>query len=308
MYKLFSQRKREELGQTIDYYIYDEFCTSFRNQFLHIVLDLFSYEPGYYYGRKVDFFKVSCEGFARESGLKYLANEWGGKPNTMEAFEYYVDSSDDCEFLDFMDYVLTEIIAKPVADYVGKEHFNKEIEELNYRLRQHSLGYEFANGELIVKTNEQIHREVIKPAIHLLHDKKFVGAEQEYFKAFNCYKDKNFKDAILNAIKAFESVLKVICKEMKYEYDNDKDTVKRLLQHLTDNKFYPPYLESHMNGIITTLESGAPTLRNKKAGHGQGQEIVEISQEYAEYALNLVATNIVFLVKIFNQQKGKTKK
>ena len=35
---------------------------------------------------------------------------------------------------------------------------------------------------------------------------------------------------------------------------------------LTENEFYPSYLESHLTGIRTTLESGAPTLRNKKAG------------------------------------------
>ena len=84
---------------------------------------------------------------------------------------------------------------------------------------------------------------------------------------------------------------------MKYGFDNEKDTAKQLLQHLNDNGFYPSYLESHMNGIRTTLESGAPTLRNKKAGHGQGQAIESISDEYVEYALNLVATNIVFLCK-----------
>ena len=194
---------------------------------------------------------------------------------------------------------------KEVVRCIGKEGVESAIDELNYRLRQHSLGYEFINGRLIEKTNEQIHKEVIKPALNLLHNKKFKGAEQEYFQAFDFYKAGKNKDAILNAIKAFESVLKTICKEMKYSYDNEKDTAKQLLQHLTDNNFYPAYLESHLTGIRTTLESGAPTLRNKKAGHGQGQDIVDVSDEYVEYALNLVATNIVLLVKIFNQKKGK---
>jgi hypothetical protein len=253
----------------------------------------------------VDFWDISCGEFAREKGLKCLCDHWGYHENEAPAFENYVDTSDDADFLDFMDFVLTEVVAKKVANCVGEDCVNNAICELNYRFRQHSLGYEFINGQLIEKTNEQLHREVVKPAIMLLNDKRFSGAEQEYFMAFDCYKRKNNKDAILNAIKAFESVLKIICKEMNYGFDNEKDTAKQLLQHLSDNEFYPSYLESHMNGIRTTLESGAPTLRNKKAGHGQGQEVVNISDEYVEYALNLVATNIVFLVKIFVQKKGK---
>lgn len=311
MYKLFSQRKKEVLGNVSDVYEYETFSQGFRNQFLHIIIDLFSKNKQNEYMQQrgwwfdlVDFWDISCSEFAREKGLKCLRDHWGYHENEAPAFENYVDSSDDADFLDFMDFVLTEVVAKQTVNYVGEDCVNKAICELNYRFRQHSLGYEFINGNLIEKTNELLHREVVKPAIKLLHDKRFAGAEQEYFMAFDCFKRRNNKDAILNAIKSFESVLKIICKEMKYDFDNEKDTAKQLLQHLTDNGFYPPYLESHMNGIRTTLESGAPTLRNKNAGHGQGQEVVNLSDEYVEYALNLVATNIVFLVKLLAQKKG----
>ena len=311
MYKLFSQRKREELGEVSDVYIYDQFPKAFRNQVLHILMDIFDNDKQKDYFKYrgcfiiADFWHISCEEYAREKGLKALWDEYGSRCNEVVSMEYYIDTCNDEEFLDLLDFVFTEIISKRLEGYVGKEEVNKTIEELNYRLKQHSLGYEFINGRLIEKTNEQIHKEVIKPALNLLHNEKFKGAEQEYFQAFDFYKAGKNKDAILNSIKAFESVLKTICKEMKYAYDDEKDTAKQLLQHLTDNNFYPAYLESHLTGIRTTLESGAPTLRNKKAGHGQGQEIVDVADEYVEYALNLVATNIVLLVKIFNQKKGK---
>lgn len=311
MYKLFSQRKREELGEVSDVYIYEQFPKEFRNQFLHVLDDVFTADNGgeelYIYGNCVNLWQVICEEFAREKGLLAINGYYRSDINNRNAMQFYISNCNDIEFLDLLDFICVLFLGdnKSMAQFMLFEKSKKAIEELNYRLKQHSLGYEFINGRLIEKTNEQIHKEVIKPALNLLHNKKFKGAEQEYFQAFDCYKAGKNKDAILNAIKAFESVLKTICKEMKYPYDNEKDTAKQLLQHLTDNSFYPTYLESHLTGIRTTLESGAPTLRNKKAGHGQGQDIVDVSDEYVEYALNLVATNIVLLVKIFNQKKGE---
>ena len=310
MYKLYSQRKKEAEQGISDVYIYDKFCRAFRNQYLHIVEDVFGIYPDVKYiykpnGKNIDMWEFVCQAYAREKGLKYLQERHSGDTNTYEAYEDYVDDSDDSDFLDLLDFTFTEIISN--KRIVGPEYgqvVSLAIKELNYRFKQHSLGYEFINGKLIPKTNEFIHAEIIKPALHLLNNKIFEGAEQEYFQAFEHYKKGQSKDAILNAIKAFESVLKSICQEMKYPYDRERDTAKQLLQHLTDNGFYPKYLESHLNGIRSTLESGAPTMRNKNAGHGQGQEVIDVSDEYVEYALNLVATNIVLLVKIFNGKKG----
>lgn len=308
MYKLFSQRKREEENGVSDVYIYNKFSKEFRNQYFHIINYTFNFngdERYYTYNGSINLWEIACENFAREKGLKYLKDNYGYRNNRL-AYEKYVDECSNEDFLDLMDYTFTVIISnKDTASIVGRAKIDNAIEELNYRFKQHSLGYEFINGNLIEKTNEQIHKEIIKPALYLLNNKAFQGAEEEYFQAFDFYKEKKNKEAILNAIKAFESVLKTICEKMKYPYDKDKDGAKQLLQHLSENEFYPKYLESHLTGIRLTLESGAPTLRNKNAGHGQGSEVVNVSDEYVEYALNLVATNIVLLVKLFNQKKGK---
>ena len=308
MYKLFSQRKREEENGVSDVYIYNKFSKEFRNQYFHIIKYVFnsnSDDSYYTYNGSINLWEIACENFAREKGLKYLLDDYGYCNNRL-AYEKYVDECSDEDFLDLMDYTFTAIISnKDTAGIVGRAKIDDAIEELNYRFKQHSLGYEFINGNLIEKTNEQIHREIIKPALYLLHNEMFRGAEEEYFLAFDFFKEGKNKEAILNAIKAFESVLKTICEKMKYPYDKDKDGAKQLLQHLSENNFYPNYLESHLTGIRLTLESGAPALRNKKAGHGQGSEVVSVSDEYVEYALNLVATNIVFLVKLFNQKNGE---
>ncbi|WP_294406065.1 DUF7014 domain-containing protein [uncultured Clostridium sp.] len=43
--------------------------------------------------------------------------------------------------------------------------------------------------------------------------------------------------------------------------------------------------------------------RNKIAGHGQGDKVIEISECLVVYAINLVATNIILLVKLYNKKE-----
>ena len=56
-------------------------------------------------------------------------------------------------------------------------------------------------------------------------------------------------------------------------------------------------MSSHMENLRITLETGLPVMQNKKSGHGQGSAVTQISDEFTEYALNLVTTNIVLLVE-----------
>lgn len=306
MYKLFSQRKREAIGDIPDVYEYDTFSVEFRNQFFHIVSSVFekgNKKANTGYRERFDFWETTCDLYAREKGLKYLPGRYT-RGNNADAYEHYVDSSSNEDFLDLLDFTVTRIIYHEVTlNCVGKESVEDAAFELNYRFKQHSLGYEFINGNLVVKTDEHIHTNIVKPALTLLHQKVFRGAEDEFLTAWKHYKDGKFKDAILNAGKCFESVMKSICKQLKFSFDEQKDDAKKLIQILRENNFFPTYLESHMNGIRTTLESGAPTVRNKTSGHGQGETVVEISEAYASYALNLVATNIVFLCKLYDERR-----
>lgn len=71
------------------------------------------------------------------------------------------------------------------------------------------------------------------------------------------------------------------------------------------NGFFPAYMNNHMTSLRASLESGLPTMRNKNAGHGQGSSVVNVSDEFTEYALNLAATNIVLLTKIYATKKAR---
>ena len=111
------------------------------------------------------------------------------------------------------------------------------------------------------------------------------------------------KNAILEAGKAFESTMKIICDKQGYAYDKNKDTAQKLITILENNGFYPSYMNAHLTSVRTTLETGLPVVRNKVAGQGQGNQIITIPDEYTDYALHLAATNILFLVRLYRNKK-----
>ena len=191
MYKLFSERKKEQQGLVSDVYVYDSFPEPFRNQFFAILKRLFNEQNLRIGWRSIeeDVWEPLCESFAQEKGLKAIYYRSGSLPNTSSAFEYYADRAENEDFLDLLDFSFSAFIdCEEVREVFGDEAVNDAIEELNYRLKQHSLGYEFIDGHLIEKTNEHIHKEIIKPAIYLLSEKEFEGANEEFFNAFECYK------------------------------------------------------------------------------------------------------------------------
>ena len=95
--------------------------------------------------------------------------------------------------------------------------------------------------------------------------------------------------------------MKVVCENLGYSYSNN-DVAKKLVETLKTNKLFPSYLDSCINNLCALLEEGAPVVRNKESGHGQGVEIKSTSKEYVEYVLNTVASNIVFIYKLFERK------
>ena len=165
MFDLFSRRHAEKTGKP-EVFIYDSFTKEFRNQFYAIVKDVFTPLNSC---NSFSYWESICEHFAREKGLKNIVyrSQYDNYINNQVAFEFYVDTCSDVDFLDLMDYVFFIInhpnVRKQAMHHVLKDICQDAIEELNVRLKQHSLGYEFCNGQIVKKTNTVTHETIIKP-------------------------------------------------------------------------------------------------------------------------------------------------
>ncbi|QTE71589.1 hypothetical protein JRC49_01810 [Clostridiales bacterium FE2011] len=298
MFKLFTERNKKQTEE-VDVYTYDNFSAPFRNQVFYIIKDMIN-EINKYYTSDNIWMEIHNR-FCREKGIKNMDDDHSFYPSKIES---YIDKSSDEDLLDFIDFAfhVSEVLATNLHYTQTQAYVKNSIAELNYRFQQHKYGYEFISGELIPINDMFIHKEYIKPALNLLHANGFKGAEEEYKNAFEALRNRENKVAIIEAEKAFESTMKTICLKNKYAFDHERDSAKKLIEILKSNCFFPEYTESQLNAVATALVSGAPMVRNRTSGHGQGEEVIDIPDSYAKYVIGLVAVNIVFLVQLHKEK------
>ena len=123
-----------------------------------------------------------------------------------------------------MDLLVYHHHAYSNSTYNVKEKWQRATDRINGKLKENSLGYEIVENQLIRIDNQYIHNEVVKTAIQLLHEHQFHAVSDEFLKAHEHYKQGDYKDAIVNAGKAFESTMKTICSKNGYHYNAQRDT------------------------------------------------------------------------------------
>ena len=321
MHKLFSQRLQEKDTQN-HFLKYDSIPSAFIHQFFFIAEDYFSQLPKPI-GEDHRYWEELCKIYCLEAGIE-LIGEYSGKYK-YDLLNYVNDpEKDSLAVLDILELAFLEIPYPTNRSLLTKaftansmNYFTEAIEgiqlivikedaisRINERFHQHSLGYYLTNKQLIRIGSEILTNEVIIPANELLQDPLFISADQEYQKALRFRRNGDYAECILNANKAFESVLKIICKEMKYYEPGQikSESAGSYLNLLRINQFYPSYSEDHFKALCNTLEKGLTVLRNNTGSHGTGPDTSKVDDVLADYALHLAATNIVFLVDLFKQK------
>lgn len=292
IYETYSKRlkKRERAGEA-DVYQYDDLPEPLRTQIVHIWVAAIGPHP--------DMWKFIHDTLAREMGVFHL---WGdGRATDFGACKQFLLGAPTLQALDIIElsfYVVRDIREATESSYWSslKQSPEDAIDELNHRFREHGVGYQFVEGHIVRVDSQYVHAEVVKPAISLLNTAGFEGASDEFLKAHEHYRKGRLGEAMSDALKAFESIMKAICERNGWGY-RESDTAKPLINTILDNGLVPKYMETHLAGLRNTLEAGLPTVRNKNSGHGQGLLARKVPDYFAGYALHLAATNIVFLVE-----------
>ena len=282
-----------------DVYVYDEISQKLRIQITHIWDDILS-ESEYHEERNLEFENYSeiINVLYREYGVYKLANKNNDKDDLLVFFlkEQNVD-----KILDVIELSFIIIDTKRSIDYYhynkdSIEKINKSIEELNHRFKEHGVGYQYENGQIIRTDSQLIHAEVVQPALQLLNEKNYAGAQEEFLKAHEHYRNGNAKEALNECLKSFESVMKSICDKNNWDYDEGA-TSSNLINVCLENNLIPLYWQSHYSALRSLLESSVPTARNKLSGHGQGSDIKSVPDYLVAYMLHMTASAIVFLVE-----------
>jgi AbiJ N-terminal domain 4 len=315
MSKLWSKRQQQDKSR--DIYQYDVLPDAFRGQVIHILVSTLGiyYTNSFSTSSSNERWKILFSRYTRERGVFHLGND--PNANVYQQCFQHIQVAPTEQALDFIvcafEFINQDLRQDPeyIVQVVGGVYqfrlLDEAIEELNQRFREHQIGYQFQNGQLIKQTDQYLHEEVMLPALTLLSDPQFRGAQEEFLKAHQHFREQKYKEAVNEALKAFESTMKSILDERGWPYDKQKDTAKKLIDILLDKELIPGMLQDEFTGLRNLLASGLPTVRNKKSGHGQGATPVDLPEYIAEYALHMAAANIVFLAQAYKEYKNQNK-
>ncbi len=302
IFDLFSKRQKRLRGEMPDVYTYAKIPQPLKVQIVHIIEDALGKDNYINETHVEEIYEFLHKTISREYGVFRLGKSYN-ESHQQQLINYFLQTEKTDEVIDIIELSFKYIDKSIREDYWRhKQQTNPKLEpdeaiaELNDRFKEHGIGYSFDGGEIIRIDSTYVHAEITKPTISLLWNNKFKGANEEYLKAHEHYRHGRNKECLAECLKAFESTMKVICKEKGWAY-NQNDTAKKLIQVCFQNGLVPVFTQNQFTSLQNLLESGIPTIRNKLGGHGQGQIPQKVDDEMTRYALNLTGTNIIFLVE-----------
>jgi hypothetical protein len=310
VWDLYSKRRKKELGQLPDVFMYDSIPSALRTQVVHMWDDAIGvpYRSGLsgHTERIQDTYLQIAQILRREYGVFKLSNS-RDPDDRGEAREdlvnWFLKEQDNERVLDAI-----EMTFRIIEAYCGEANYlygrkNREIadgvvEELNTRFKEHGAGYQFTEGTLLRVDSQLAHTEAVIPALVVLRGKHFAGAQEEFLSAFEHYRHGKKEEALVDACKSFESTMKAICDKRSWAYDKNKATATDLVNICLLQGLIPSFWQGHFAALRTVLQSGIPTARNRQAGHGAGtQARPEPPDELVGYVLHMTASTILFLAE-----------
>lgn len=168
--------------------------------------------------------------------------------------------------------------------------------EINAAFEDEDTPWRMCDGMFIKLDSGFMEAQVLARAEQLMLAEGFEGAIDEFISARNNLVAGDYKGAILDACKSFESVLKTVLKR-------EDGNASVLIREFADSGFLDDLPESYRRSFAETVLNGLPYLRNRLAGHGQGEDIIAVGKPYAQLALHLAGALILFVVEKYLESK-----
>jgi hypothetical protein len=298
-FDLFSKRQNdaEKAGST-DIYRYDIVPAAFRMQLLNIANEQFGEDKHYRNGtgfiNNKHWVWVDVT-YSHEKGIGPVGGSDHSPGNVRASYKSMnvVDAIDMTEVIGFKINEIDDSLARLYR--TRQDRPANRIDEVNYRLREAGMGYQFESGRPTRVDSQLIHQDIVKPALSLLSRPGFEGAQQEFLNAHAHYRSGQNKEAVAMAANALESTFKAIFVIKSWEY-NKGARISDLVKVAKLNALWPNYLDNSFDQLVATLQNGLPKIRDNDASHGQGSTPKEVPSYLTAYALHLAASKIVFLV------------
>ncbi len=217
----------------------------------------------------------------------------GGFSDFMRVSGHFLACSTE-HAIDFIEMVLN------LSDWCAKN--SGIVDAINRVFRQEGVGFEATRfapiesapnsrlvSQIIRKTDEVAHQQIVRPTLDLLADSRFRTANQEFLDGLAHYRHGRFEDAITSVGKSYESTMKTICSLKNWQFDQN-DTTSKLSDVLKVNGLiFDFYIEPF---------KFVGTIRNRLGAHGKGQApAYTVEQHHVEHMIHLCAANMLMMVR-----------
>lgn len=170
---------------------------------------------------------------------------------------------------------------------------------INTAFQYNTIPWLLCDGKLIKIDAQQFECDLRAKALMALNelkdsDTKFQAAYDELMKACEFLEKGTYAEAIANAGKSYESVLKVICGLQKGNADGlTKEYVNKILNNL------PATMKN--DGFRDKVLMALPFIRNNSSSdHGAGEVLAIMTKPLAKLAINLSATMNTYLIEEYS--------
>ena len=301
VHDLYFKRQKQLRGEYTEVYQYDQIPRTLKNQIVFIWKEVVSVDTWYARtqeeGQKSRFYKQIYSILLKELGLEKFSTEKHYQDPFFRRIEGFFKEVEDVEIeLSIVELVFSNAIKLRRLSATESPSNLNFIKELNQRFRENGVGYQYENDQIIRVDSEFIHAEAVKPALQLLSNPMYKGAQEEFLKAHEHYRHGRYDSALTDCLKAFESTMKIIIHKRSWVCDKNAAS-KKLIDCCLANELIPKFWTDQFNSLSNILTSSIGTPRNKLSGHGKGNDEIVVPEHLIQYVLHMTASTIVFLIK-----------
>lgn len=292
---IFCERYRElidtENGEFKDY-ICGEIEFDIKRKIARIMIE-FAEPQRYRPNRYDDYEKLTT---ALESALNILSDKLGYPLIPSGIISYRVEEMDyqlGCTFTPYL-FSLIELQYNELSEQERME-FEKA---LNCLYGEKDIPWILHDGRFIKIDAKQFEIDLKAKSLMLMKELKgeediFQASLNEMVTAIEFLEKSSYAEAVSNAEKSYESVLKIIC-------DVNRGNADKLTKQILEKNICSIPKTMTIDGFREKVLMSLPYVRNNfTASHGAGKEVIEISKEMANLAINMAASLNTYLIESY---------
>ncbi|MBX9660230.1 MAG: hypothetical protein K2X00_16835 [Nitrospiraceae bacterium] len=296
--KTYSRRTGLRSSGPRDVYQYDTFDERLRNQLWMIIKrGIGPYYVNGNHSQATAFYNFFVQMMQDEVGKLQLTSFSRNAED--ELFRWFSEENESPFLIDFI-----ELYCKIVNTEVRKELHrwrnipppDKTIGEINERMLEAGLGFQFVNNEIVKLSSQFLHHSITVPVLGLINDPVFSSVDQEYRKAYDFFRNNDYESSIIEACKAVESTFKILGAKRGWNITSS-DTLTKLVAAAYSSNFIPNWMQSGLTPLRGLLEGSSGVLRNKMAAHGSGTQPRDVGHEICAFQIHQAGAVILFLIE-----------